>query len=278
MTSPSPTAPYLSLCHPISSYADGPGPVTEKRSSAAAAPPWPGALSRAWSGSVLSPQPGLVRFGPLSPVLWILSPQPGPVRCPQPTSVPSARFSPPPWPGPVPSIRFCLLGPVLSSRPGSVTSAWPPRPGSVSSAPFCLHNPLPSAQPGSVRSARFSLSLSLSLQAGPGSFSPVLSLWPGSLGPVPSAQHVGPCSRRAAIPRRAFLGYRREPPAAAGRNPPTRHRQPGPPGTTTPPPQKRGTAGTPKPRVWAQRDGERSGGGGGEGEGREGGWGAGGVC
>lgn len=162
----------LSLCHPISSYADGPGPVTEKRSSAAAAPPWPGALSRAWSGSVLSPQPGLVRFGPLSPVLWILSPQPGPVRCPQPTSVPSARFSPPlgraqsPQSGSVSLAQFCPLGPVLSPRLGPLGPVLSPQPRSVSTIRSLQPSPAPSVRP---------VSLSLSLSP----FRPV---------PVPSAR------------------------------------------------------------------------------------------
>lgn len=275
MTSPSPTAPYLSLCHPISSYADGPGPVTEKRSSAAAAPPWPGALSRAWSGSVLSPQPGLVRFGPLSPVLWILSPQPGPVRCPQPTSVPSARFSPPlgraqsPQSGSVSLAQFCPLGPVLSPRLGPLGPVLSPQPRSVSTIRSLQPSPAPSVRP-----------VSLSLSLSPFRPVPVPSARFCPFGPVLSARFLQlSTSGRAAAgpPSRAAhswdtAGSRRQLQAGTPQ-PDTASRDPR---EQQPPPPKKGELPAPPNHGCGPREmGSGVGGVGGRGRG---GGGSGGVC
>ncbi|XP_046760721.1 MAPK-interacting and spindle-stabilizing protein-like [Gallus gallus] len=129
------------------------------------------------------PQPGLVRFGPVS------SAGPGPVWSPQSGSLdplPSAG------PGSVPSAQFCPFGPVLSpplAGPSPLNPVLSPWPSSVLSARFCHLGLAPSAQ-------FCLLSPVLSPQSAP--FSPArlrpfgpflsLSLSPFRPVPVPSAR------------------------------------------------------------------------------------------
>lgn len=205
------------------------------------------------SGSAMArgPQPGLVRFGPVS------SAGPGPVWSPQsgsldplpsagPGSVPSAHFCPfgpvlsPPLAGPSP------LSPVLSPWPSSVLSARFCHLGLAPSARFCLLSPVLSPQsapfsPARLRPFGLFLSLSLSLPSGrsrflqPGSVPLARFSWPGSFSSArravqPQGRHPAP--RIPGIPPGAAGSCRPEPPNPT---PPA-----GTPGNNKPPPPKKG--------------------------------------